>query len=129
MTIPGKLRATSLEEFVMEADLKKFQALPPTTTCRLIDFSHAEVRPGFVTNTYILIVTGTKPWLTMTVRLQPLIYIRQPEYWGIEVVGCLAGIGLPVQAPYHVTMDISHFRGTKGIEVIGAHSREEIKIP
>jgi hypothetical protein len=116
-------------EFVMEADLKKFQALPPTSVCRLIDFTHAEVRPGFVTNTFILIVSGMKPWLTMRVELHPLIYIRQPEYWGIEVVGCLTGIGLPVEVPYHVSMDISHVRGTKGIEVIGAHSRKQINIP
>src|SRR5437016_3172361 len=108
----------------MEADLKKFQALPPTSVCRVIDFTHAEVRPGFVTNTFILIVSGMKPWLTMRVELHPLIYIRQPEYWGIEVVGCLTGIGLPVEVPYHVSMDISHVRGTKGIEVIGAHSRK-----
>lgn len=113
----------------MEADLRKFQTLPPTTACRLIDFTNAEVRPGFVTNTFILIVSGIKPWLTMKVELHPLIYIRQPEYWGIEVVGCITGIGLPAEAPYHVSMDISHVRGTKGIEVIGAHSRKQINIP
>ncbi|MFO1110324.1 MAG: hypothetical protein U1E61_14145 [Bradyrhizobium sp.] len=113
----------------MEADLKKFQALPVTSVCRLIDFTNAEVRPGFITNTYILIVSGAKPWLTMKVELHPLIYVRQPEYWGIEVVGCLSGIGLPAMTPYHVSMDISHVRGTKGIEVIGAHSRKQIDIP
>ena len=113
----------------MEADLKKFQTLPHPSFCRVIDFTHAEVRPGFITNTFILIVTGTKPWLTMRVELHPLIYIRQPEYWGIEVVGCLTGIGLPVEAPYHVSMDISHVRGTKGIEVIGAHTRKQINVP
>jgi hypothetical protein len=113
----------------VEADLKKFQALPPTTLSRLIDFTSAVVRPGFVTNTFILIVSGTKPWLTMKVELHPLIYIRQPEYWGIEVVGCLTGIGLPVEAPYDVSLDISHVRGTRGIEVIGAHSRQQIKVP
>ncbi|HTC96381.1 MAG TPA: hypothetical protein VK734_01585 [Bradyrhizobium sp.] len=113
----------------MEAELKKFQTLPPPSVCRLIDFTHADVRPGFVTNTFILTVSGDKPWLTMTVELYPLIYIHQPEYWGFEVVGCMSGIGLPVVIPYHVSIDISHHRGTKGIEVIGAHSRKQINVP
>ena len=111
------------------SDLKAFEALPHSTSCRLINFQHAEVRPGFVTNTFFLIVSGLKPWLNMKVELHPLIYIRQPEYWGIEVVGCLSGIGLPVETPYHVSLDISHARGTKGIEVIGASSRKQIKVP
>ena len=112
-----------------ESHLKAFEALPHSTTCRLIDFQQAEVRPGFVPNTFFLIVSGMKPWLNMKVELQPLIYIKQPEYWGIEVVGCLSGIGLPVVTPYHVWLDISHARGTKGIEVIGASERKQIKIP
>jgi len=65
----------------------------------------------------------------MKVELLPLIYIRQPEYWGIEVVGCQSGIGLPVMTPYHVTLDISHLLGTVGIEVIGAGASRKIKVP
>src|SRR5215813_4830372 len=95
-----------------EAELKKFQTLPAPSFCRLIDFKEAEVRPGFVNKTWFLIVSGMKPWLNMTVELHPRVYIRQPEYWGIEVVGCLRGIGLPVMTPYHVVLDISHTRGT-----------------
>jgi hypothetical protein len=84
---------------------------------------------GFKAVLRVLIVSGVKPWVTMKVELVPLIYIRQPEYWGIEVVGCQSGIGLPRQAPYHVSLDISHLRGTIGIEVIGATSREQFKVP
>jgi len=112
-----------------EKHLKAFESLPPSTSCRIIDFDKAEVVPGIVPDTFFLIVVGTKPWVTMKVELHPLIYIRQPEYWGIEVVGCQHGIGLPRTAPYHVTLDISHVRGTKGIEVIGASSRKQIKVP
>jgi hypothetical protein len=32
----------------------------------------------------------------MEIKLNPLVYIRQPEYWGIEVVGCLPEVRLPV---------------------------------
>ena len=113
----------------MEAiHLKEFEALPHSSACRLISFRDAEVVPGIVDDTWFLIVSGVKPWTTMRVELYPLIYIRRPEYWGIEVVGCQSGIGLPLQAPYHVSLDITHLRGTIGIEVIGATSRTQIKV-
>jgi hypothetical protein len=44
-----------------------FLGTPTPTSVRLINFTRAEVRPGFVTNTWILIVSGTKPYLNMTV--------------------------------------------------------------
>jgi hypothetical protein len=112
-----------------DKDLRAFAALPPSTGCRLIDFEKATVVPGFIPKTFFLIVTGTKPWITMTVKLEPLIYIVQPDYWGIEVVGCMSGIGPPVTAPYHVALDITHLLGKSGIEVIGASKKETIKVP
>jgi hypothetical protein len=112
-----------------EADLQSLQALPPSTLCRIINFDRAEVVPGIIPKTFFLIVHGHKPWITMSVQLVPLIYIIQPEYWGIEVVGCQHGIGLPMQAPYTVTLDISHVLGKHGIEVIGANKKQQIKVP
>ena len=109
--------------------LREFEALPHPTMCRLIDFDKAQVVPGIVPKTFFLIVSGTKPWLTMTVELHPRIYIVQPDYWGIEVVGCMHGIGIPMTAPYHVWLDISHVIGKAGIEVIGANKKEMIKVP
>lgn len=102
-------------------------SLIPQST-RLINFDRAEVRPGFVTNTYFLIVSGTKPYLNMQVHLSPLIYIRRPEYWGIEVIGTLSGIGLPATAPYQVFIPLDGIIGTKGVEVIGATKRKKINI-
>jgi hypothetical protein len=58
----------------------------------------------------------------------PLIYIQQPEYWGIEVVGCLPGIGLP-EAPYTISIPLDGITGTKGIEVIGATRSEKREFP
>jgi hypothetical protein len=110
-------------------DIAKLEALPHATACRLIDFDTAEVVRGIMPNTYFLIVRGTKPWLTMDVELAPRIYIVQPDYWGIEVVGCQSGIGLPMEAPYAVVLNISHVRGTKGIEVIGATHSKQIDVP
>lgn len=103
-------------------------SLIPQST-RLINFDRAEVRPGFVPRTYFLIVSGTKPYLNMEVHLSPLIYIKQPEYWGIEVIGTLSGIGLPALAPYHVSIPLDGITGTKGVEVIGANKRKKINVP
>lgn len=113
-----------------EERLQEFKRLPAAESCRLIDFDDVEILilesfpPQFV-----LVVTGTKPYLNMTVDLVPLVYIRQPEYWGIEVVGCLRGIGLPALAPYTVSIPLNGITGTEGIEVIGATRSEKIEIP
>lgn len=106
-----------------------FLNAPTSASVRLIDFDEAKVVSGIVPRTYFLIVSGTKPYLNMTVELSPLVYIRRPEYWGIEVVGSLPGIGLPATAPYTVSIPLDGILGTKGIEVIGANKREKIKVP
>jgi hypothetical protein len=106
-----------------------FLNAPTSASVRIIDFDHAKVVSGIVPRAYILIVSGTKPYLNMTVELSPLVYIRRPEYWGIEVVGSLPGIGLPATAPYTVSIPLDGILGTRGIEVIGANKREKIKVP
>ena len=64
----------------------------------------------------------------MTVQLVPLVFIRQPEYWGIEVVGSVAEIVLPALAPYEVSLSVTSFLGTEGIEVIGANRVQRFDI-
>ena len=108
---------------------KAFLNAPTPSSVRLINFTKAEVVIGFLPNTYILIVSGTKPYLNMKVELSPLVYIRRPEYWGIEVVGSLPGIGLPTTAPYTVALPLDGVLGTKGIEVIGASRKKKINVP
>jgi hypothetical protein len=106
-----------------------FAAAPVAQSVRVISFKTAKVIPAFIPGTYVLIVTGTKPYLNMTVELSPLIYIRRPDYWGIEVVGSLPGIGLPATAPYHVALPLDGIIGTKGIEVIGSNRRQKFDVP
>jgi hypothetical protein len=112
-----------------EEQLQAYTNLPPAESCRLIDFDRAEIAvlESFPPQ-HVLTVTGTKPFLNMEVDLVPLVFIRQPEYWGIEVVGCLRGIGLPALAPYTVSMLLDGFVGTEGIEVIGATRSEKIEV-
>ncbi|GAB7039544.1 MULTISPECIES: hypothetical protein [Catenuloplanes] len=112
-----------------EAQLREFHDAPAPSTSRLIDFDGASVimlktdPPQFV-----LRVNGVKPWSNMRVDLVPLVYVRRPEYWGVEVVGTLSGTGLPVEAPYEVSLNVTGTLGTKGVEVVGATKRERIDV-
>ncbi|HET7231815.1 MAG TPA: hypothetical protein VFJ16_17520 [Longimicrobium sp.] len=109
--------------------LSDFIALPATQGTRLIDFVFAEVRPGFVRDTWFLVVGGVAPCSNMEVSLVPLVYIQQPDYWGIEVIGTLpAGICTPAMKPFLKTLDITHTLGKIGVEVIGARRHKKIDV-
>jgi hypothetical protein len=56
-------------------------------------------------------------------------YIRQPEYWEIEVQGCMRGLGLPVLTPYTATLRLGSTIGTMGVEVVGATRSQRIDVP
>lgn len=106
-----------------------FTSQPASQSYRLIDFEEVDVRPGIVPETYFLTVSGTAPCYNMEVSLSPLVYIRCPEYWGIEVVGHLpTGICLTAEKPYSVTIPLTGITGSEGIEVIGASKREERRV-
>lgn len=104
-------------------------ANPASQSCRLINFDKVDVRPGFIPETWFLIVSGEKPCINMEVSLVPVVYIRCPEYWQIEVVGCLPhGICLEAVAPYTVTIPLSGITGSEGIEVLGASTSKKVKV-
>jgi hypothetical protein len=116
---------------VSEEQLRVHQDLPKADSQRLIDFERAQILTleSFAPQ-FVLRVTGTKPFLNMEVQLVPLVFVQQPEFWGIEVVGRLpGGIGLPALAPYDVSIPLSGIIGTKGIEVIGASRSKRIRVP
>ena len=111
--------------------LSEYENLPKARSYRLIDSERAEVRTleSFPPQ-YVLVVSGMKPYLNMRVKLVPLVYIRQPEYWGIEVVGRIrGGIGLPAMALYTASIPLAGITGTEGIEVIRATRSERIEAP
>jgi len=116
--------------------MSEFKDLPQAESCRLIDFVEVKIKTckkeegeKCIPPRYYLVVRGTKRWVNMDVRLVPVVYIQQPEYWLIEVVGCLHGVGLPAEAPYIVSIPLDGITGTKGIEVIGATRSEERQVP
>ncbi|GAA2818950.1 hypothetical protein RMN57_29075 [Kitasatospora sp. CM 4170] len=109
--------------------VENYTDLPAPESVRIIDFDEAQVVPGIVPATFILIVNGVMPYQNMTVRLSPRVYIERPVYWGIEVVGSLPGIGIPATAPYTVSLPLDGVLGTRGIEVIGANRTQQIAVP
>lgn len=104
---------------------RTFTENPPVESCRLISFESAEIietRCGPV-----LRVKGQAPCVNMKVSLVPRIYVRCPEFWGIEVVGCLpGGFCLPALKEYDETIPLNGVIGSKGIKVIGASRTEKL---
>ena len=118
--------ATSLTEEALEG----LRALPSPASYRLIDFTRAEVRPGIVNGTFVLIVAGEAPAASMRVELVPAVYIQRPDFWEIEVVGCLSGpVCLPGTKPYVEALPLDGITGTQGIEIVGASRRQRIRLP
>jgi hypothetical protein len=82
---------------------------------------------------------GTSRWnLTVSgkgsgpsVYLLPVTYIRQPEYWQIEVQRCgPPGVTYPQYIqPYSVTIDLTGVIGTRGVEVVGTNQTEKLDVP
>lgn len=104
--------------------------LQAASSVKLISFDRAEVRPGFVSGTYFLIVHGEAPCLNMDVRLSPVIYITCPDYWLIEVTGSLpGGFCLTGMKPYCVTIPLNGIIGYEGIEVRGDNRTEKFDVP
>ena len=103
--------------------------LEPASSVRIIGFDNAEVHPGFVSGTFILVVSGSAPCINMQVALSPRIYVRCPEYWGIEVTGALpGGFCLPAMKPFVLTIDLAGITGSRGIEVIGANRSQTFDV-
>jgi hypothetical protein len=116
-------------QFIDETTLTTLRKAAAPQSYRLVDFETAEVRPGFVPNTFFLIVSGTVPCANMRVELIPVVYIQRPDYWEIEVVAFLPGpICLPQVGKYTETIPLDGILGTAGIEVVGATRRERIRV-
>lgn len=102
--------------------IRDFSEMERVESVRLIAFDQAEVVGGFAGG-YFLIVGGQAPCFNMQVDLAPRIYLKCPEYWGIEVVGSLpGGFCLNAMRPFTLVIPLDGIIGSYGIEVIG-HDR------
>ena len=114
----------------MELDqLAGYTGLPLSQSHRLLDFETAVVD---TLETFppqqVLRVAGSAPYPGMGITLEPRIYIQQPDFWGIEVVGILLELQPPRRTPYAVELELSGSVGTQGIEVVGASRSQRITL-
>ncbi|HEY1297573.1 MAG TPA: hypothetical protein VGJ60_31210 [Chloroflexota bacterium] len=104
--------------------------VPDPSLCKPLDFTKAFVRTlDTAPWDRFLVVSGFKPFSSMEVVLSPVTYFRQPEYWEIDVLGCVRTIGMPVLTPYTASLRLGSTVGTKGIEVVGANHSLRIDVP
>jgi hypothetical protein len=112
--------------------------VPAPLPCHLTDFSTASVEtlasPDPSGPDHRLTVTGTLR-LPARVSLVKLTYVRQPEFWGIEVTACPFPTPFPrdpsVLLPARTFRAVLDFRGTLGtcgVEVIGLTVRQAINL-
>jgi hypothetical protein len=120
------------------------EAAPTRRNGQLIDFERAEViSPMIYPPQPRLMVSGQKPYAWMAVSLVPLMYVSQPQYWGIQVVGSRPAVDpaepdqpdepqitQPIYEPlpYTVELDLAGVTGTSGVEVIGATHTEKLDV-
>ena len=96
-----------------------------------LDFRKAVVTKGEKRGSYVLTVSGDKPRDAENgspVKLQPMVYETQPEYWRIEVLWDEDDAIVPIITPFTVSLPLDGIRGTKGIRVAGQTRFQKIEI-
>src|SRR5215471_6498153 len=96
-----------------------------------LDFRKAVVATGPKRGSYVLTVSGDKPRDAESgspVKLQPMVYETQPEYWRIEVLWDEDDAIVPIITPFTVSIPLDGVRGTRGIRVAGQTRFQKIDI-
>lgn len=94
-------------------------AAPLPETCVPIDFNEANIIHA--DNDWLLEVSGHSPFRPEEIRLLPVMYVMQPDYWQVMLVGCPErGKGAGVPRPYKVRLKLNGTIGHKGIRLLGA---------
>lgn len=95
---------------------------------QLLDFDDAELVPMRPpASGAALRVRGQVPCLNMSVRLSPVRYIQQPDYWVIHVVGDLrGGICLEAIRDFDEVLAPAPL-GKAGVVVVGETKRERLE--
>jgi hypothetical protein len=98
-------------------------------TCRLIDYDAFQIVGGVANGTWFLIVEGEKPNQLVDVELRPVTYVVRPDYWEIEVLGCLSPEASDLRKRYQAKIDITAHLGTRGIALVSRKGAQEIDWP
>ena len=112
------------------AKVEEFNAFPAAINCRLQNYDNYDLIPVIIDETYFLRVRGVKGWVFMKIELVPLFYVVRPDYWVIDVVGCLSGYDLPKKTKYEtdfIQLTPANGAGTKGIIIREADKETKIE--
>ncbi len=97
--------------------------------CGAIDYDTFQVVSGFAGD-YILIVEKKNPNPLINPSLVPREYIDQPDYWEIDLVGCLIGINPPpTRNCWPLSASLAQHMGKKGIKLVGATKTGQWDLP
>jgi hypothetical protein len=96
----------------------------------LLDFDDAQlVPPKGPGPGVVLRVRGQAPCMNMLVRLVPVRYIQQPDYWVVHVIGDLqGGVCLEAVRDYDEILAPAPL-GKRGVVVVGSTKRERLENP
>ena len=95
----------------------------------LLDFDDAELVPPEGPGPVVLRVRGQAPCLNMVVRLVPVRYIQQPDYWVVHIIGDLhGGVCLEAVRDYDEILAPAPL-GKRGVVVVGNTKRERLENP
>jgi hypothetical protein len=86
-----------------------------------IDFADAEVKSG-EGGAKTLFVRGNAPGGAageIEVKLLPVAYLAQPEYWRIDVFWNRENTVSTAQVPFEASLKLDGICGSKGIEIYG----------
>jgi hypothetical protein len=99
-------------------------------TPQLLDFDSAELVPLEPPGSGAMLrVRGQAPCMNMKVRLSPVRYIQQPDYWVIHVVGDLhGGVCLEAVRDFDEVLAPAPL-GKAGVVVVGETKRERLENP
>ena len=118
--LPGKVAGPSLVA----------PAWSLTGYCEPIDFNSVDINWYRGRGIYQLTVSGIKPYTNMEVSLSRQAYSSKPPYWRSVVVGCVKNfLVMPVPTPYYITVPLTEFVGTKGVEIVGASRSMRRNVP
>ena len=94
-----------------------------SVTWRRMQFEEARIESVGEDFSSILVIEGVSPYANMRLEVNPFVYESRPDYWGIEVVGCLSKIAIPSITPFELVLVLDFPVGAKGIEIFGAENK------
>ena len=98
--------------------------------CQPVDFTGIDIKYNRQMGYYQLTVTGIKKFANMNVSFSHQSYGARPAYWTSMVVGCWKNfVVIPIPTPFYVTMPLTQFVGTRGVEILGATMRVRRNVP